>query len=905
MVRQSIRQRALVFGEISLIAFGLSSASAHAQEPPAQRPNVIVILTDDQGFGDLGRAGEIDCNDASADPANCQHPLETALQAAGHESFTPHIDQLAREGVRFTDFHVTPLCATTRAALMTGRFNQRTGVVNPPTDRQILSPDETALAELFKNAGYRTGMFGKWNLGDNFPARPQDRGFDEVLKMGGPGLRQTSDYWRNDCFGDIYFDEENIGISFAPNNDPPQPGDPYCTDIFFDEAKAFITDHVSQTPDEPFFAYIAPTAPHDLATAWPRRFVPPNDPDPSLVYESVGVDPVLADFYGAINGIDQNLGELRSLLQSMNLEDNTILIVLGDNGSQVTIGVPGSLSDRRERFLFLRDRYGIFARDSGYANFINPAGLRSWKGRLYEGGHRVFLFMRWPAGGITSQSVQQIDALTHISDLFPTLLDLADIQIDTQLKDSLDGISMKTLLSGDPDPAFDQGTVLLQVDAGVEDPVTGAFTPRKLFNFGVLTPEWRLVHPLNGASELYPVSDRTQVTDVAAGNPGVVADLESRWSDFYDSWVGLYDDAEDRGRIFIGDASAQTQTLATSSWMVTEENGGSATIQDGISTFENAVPTRGFWALRVVSDGDYSIKLRRWPGIDLAPASIANQPIDPRGGGTARLVMSPEYFDVDARLLSGYGTNFVDLTNSIGALDAESEFCVGLGKGDVFMGGELSGVREFAAGCDVSVDPNSCPAVRRSPYFTIVSFLGQNVCPSEVAIDIKPDSDPNSINPLLGGDLPVAILGSDSFDVADVDGATLAFGPGGAPVDHTQGPHFEDTNGDGLTDLMMHFRIEETGIEFGDLSACVTGETLNGPPFRGCDAVRTVPDMDGDKLLDVEEAAIGTDTLNPDTDGDGYEDGHEVLVMGTDPLNPLDPGSTPVRTRRGKGKQRR
>jgi hypothetical protein len=173
----------------------------------------------------------------------------------------------------------------------------------------------------------------------------------------------------------------------------------------------------------------------------------------------------------------------------------------------------------------------------------------------------------------------------------------------------------------------------------------------------------------------------------------------------------------------------------------------------------------------------------------------------------------------------------------------------------------------------------------------------------EANIDIKPGSDPNSINPSLDGDLPVAILGSDTFDVAGVDVNTLAFGPDGASFDHSHGPHFEDVNGDGFTDLMAHFRIEETGIAFGDRMACLSGEMLNGTPFTGRDDVRTVPDMDGDQLPDVEEAIIGTHSLNPDTDGDGFDDGQEVIVMGTDPLDSMDPA--PAVTRKGPRRHKR
>jgi len=214
------------------VAAGMLCAVVAADRPPRQaqdRPNVIFIMTDDQRYADLSCTGN-------------------------PEVKTPHIDRLADEGVRLTDFHVHPFCSPTRAALMTGLHPLRTGVTMTTSRRDILRTDVPTMADWFKASGYRTGLFGKWHIGDGCRYSPEYRGFEETLTVNGGGPGTVNDYWGNTKFNDTML-----------RNGKWVRYEGFTTDVLFDEAMGYIE---SKCEDSPFFIYLPTFAPHN------PRYVP-------------------------------------------------------------------------------------------------------------------------------------------------------------------------------------------------------------------------------------------------------------------------------------------------------------------------------------------------------------------------------------------------------------------------------------------------------------------------------------------------------------------------------------------------------------------------------------------------------------------------------------------------------
>lgn len=326
----------------------------------ADLPNVIVVMTDDQGYGDIGIHGN-------------------------QLVRTPNLDRFAQEGTQLTQFYCSPVCAPTRASLMTGRYFYRTGVIHTSRGAARMASEEKTLAEVFQDAGYVTGIFGKWHLGDNYPMRPQDQGFQESLVHKSGGITQPPDQ-PNDYFDPLLW-----------KNGHPVKAQGYCTDVFFSAA----IDFIKQSKDVPFFAYIATNAPHTPLiveeAAWKR-------------YAEQGQEETTARVYAMVENIDQNFSRLIKALDELMLRENTIVIFLTDNGPQ------------QKRF---------------------NGGLNGRKSMVLEGGIHVPCFIQWPARLKGGNSVSTRHA--HI-DWLPTLIEAIGIQAD--LPNKIDGVSFWPQLVG-------------------------------------------------------------------------------------------------------------------------------------------------------------------------------------------------------------------------------------------------------------------------------------------------------------------------------------------------------------------------------------------------------------------------------------------------------------------------
>ena len=349
----------------SLAGFFLCSLLSLA----AERPNIIFILTDDQGYGDLSAHG---------------NPILK----------TPNLDKLRSESVRFTDFQVSPTCSPTRSALLTGRHEFKNGVTHTILERERMALGAVTLTQQLQKAGYRTGIFGKWHLGDEAEYQPNKRGFDEVYIHGAGGIGQSYPGSCGDVPGNSYYGPTLL------HNGKFVKTEGYCTDEFFKQASVWIEGEVAAK--RPFYAYVATNAPHGPYNA---------RPEDAALYEGKGLSKDTENFFGMIHNIDQNVGKLLAKVEALGIAKDTLVIFMNDNGG--TAGVQ-----------------------------VFNAGMRGPKGTPFMGGIRAMSFWRWP-GHFQPADVKALAA--HL-DFAPTILELTATPASEQMKAQLEGRSLVPLL---------------------------------------------------------------------------------------------------------------------------------------------------------------------------------------------------------------------------------------------------------------------------------------------------------------------------------------------------------------------------------------------------------------------------------------------------------------------------
>ncbi|MBL9191288.1 MAG: arylsulfatase [Opitutaceae bacterium] len=437
------------------VALCVVSVQAFAAGKP---PNIILIITDDQGYGDVSAHG---------------NPI---LQ-------TPQLDRLHAASVRFTDFQVSPTCAPTRAALLTGRHEFKNGITHTILERERLAPGAVTLAEVLRSAGYATGIFGKWHLGDEPDYRPERRGFDEVFIHGGGGIGQTYPGSCGDAPGNTYFDPAIY------HNGAFVKTKGYCTDVFFREALRWIDRQADA--GKPFYAHVATNAPHT-----PLQVRPEDE----ARYADKVADPATAKFFGMIANIDDNLGRLLDHLKARDLERDTLVIFITDNG--------GTVGTR-----------------------VWNAGMRGQKVTPWRGGVRAVSFWSWPGRFAPGD----VAASTAHLDVFPTLATLAGARLDDRTRGQIEGRSLVPLLDN-PGAPWPDRTLVTHVGRWPRGTSPEAW---KYKNCAIRDARWRMVSIEGGTSPAWQLfdlqTDPGEQTNVAARHAPVVERLaaayEAWWTD--------------------------------------------------------------------------------------------------------------------------------------------------------------------------------------------------------------------------------------------------------------------------------------------------------------------------------------------------------------------------------------
>ncbi|MEE2640513.1 MAG: arylsulfatase [Planctomycetota bacterium] len=434
---------------------------AWSEDLSGSRPNIILVMTDDQGMGDLSCMGN------------------KVLR-------TPNLDRFHGMSTRLTDFHVSPTCAPTRSAIFSGRHEFRNAVTHTIKERERMALSTTTFPQLLRKAGYQTGIFGKWHLGDEDAYQPYNRGFSETFIHGAGGIGQSypgscADFPPNRGGAGRYFD--NVIL----HNDTIVQTRGFCTDVFFQAALGWIRkNHEAKTP---YFAYITLNAPHGPMIA-PEKY--------KKRFADLGWDAGTQGRYGMIENIDDNFGLLMERLDEWNAWENTLLIFMTDNGQA---GRSGKLNGKKVP--------------------MHTAGFKSGKGSPYEGGTHVPAFWYWK--GKLGEGVD-IGSLTAHLDLFPTFCELAGVKIPRGIQ-QMDGRSLVPLLEN---PKAEWADRYLFVHKGRWE--KGADPNQSKFNScAVRSARWRFVNN----RELYDISkDPYEKTDVSADHPEVIARLRQ----VYDQW---------------------------------------------------------------------------------------------------------------------------------------------------------------------------------------------------------------------------------------------------------------------------------------------------------------------------------------------------------------------------------